>query len=210
MGRSIASPADGPGTPLSVQSVSVPPFPTAPYRPSTPQLPSPSKLPWLQLSGTGFSMPSVRALEACAGDAMERPVGSRSGPSTSRSMSTLSSTCSGLPPLPNFAIDENMAMQHSLRHLARSSRVGMSRNSTYRVDLDGSQEQLAVQTPGLKRDPATANSKTNCWVAAQERKESLLRRSLSQSLPRKRSRLKRMLSRTHKVCCMAVRTLKGL
>merc|ERR1719424_685077 len=49
----------GIGTPLSVHSISGPLGPPClPFQVATPQLPSPSSLPWLQLSGSHSSMPS--------------------------------------------------------------------------------------------------------------------------------------------------------
>lgn len=112
--------SQGQSTPLSVQSVTLPFPPVGCSAISTPTLPSPGQLPWLQLSGTQQSMPSLRALQACA-NANERPISTR----------TLGSSCSsrsiGLPPLPG-AIDENLATPQSLWDLARPPRVPIDEN----------------------------------------------------------------------------------
>jgi len=185
--QDLGSESNGLATPLSVHSVTVT-CPSAPFTASfEPEQPSPSKLPWLQLGGPEFSMPSVRALEACAGDATERPVGSRSGQSTCRSKSS-----AGLPPLPGSNGDSK-AMQHTLRHLAKSSVIRAGRG---RHEHDSGRVQPVVQPH--RWNSALGRRKNQCWEAGQERKEDLAaaRRSLSQSLPpKKRSRLKRMLSR---------------
>jgi len=195
--RSSDTDSNGPATPLSVHSVSVPqgecPCPTVPWIAATPGLPSPSKLPWLQLSGTQFSMPSVRALEACAGDATQRPVASRSAQSTSRSKSALAS--SGLPPLPG-AIGDSIAMHHTLRNLAMSSQAGRRYD---RHDPDTARGQ-----PTERWAFDLTQSRSHSWLAALERKRDLPQRSLSLSLPRKRSRFKRMLS-----CLWRFRHSKG-
>jgi len=112
---SLSKFSKGAATPLSVHSVSVPPYPT------TPQMPSPSQLPWLQLSGTQLSMPSARALRACAGEASERPISTRTQESHSVSTFTASAGL-GLPPLPG-SVGDGIGMPHTLRDLTKSSRI---------------------------------------------------------------------------------------
>lgn len=191
----MSSRSKGASTPLSVHSLSVPP-----HSVNTPQQPSPSQLPWLQLSGSQCSMPSVRALQACAGDACERPVGSQ-GTNTPKSAS-----CTALPPVPG-AVADTITAPHTLRNLARSSQI---RN---RCDLDSS---LRSMQPCDRRDQCNLDSSSGrsvvqrlhrareagstisqVWRAPRERKVDLSRNSSSPSLPRKRSRsrFKRMLFR---------------
>lgn len=182
----------GTSTPLSVQSVSVPPYP------ATPQMPSPSQLPWLQLSGSQFSLPSARALRACALDGCEQPV------STQSSARQRSTSTTALPPLPG-AVGDNIGMPHTLRSLARSSRVGI-RHADH-PDHGSQTGQGAVQPQRLATTtecPTEACSwswkgaedspNVNSWRMPRERKDSLPCMPESQSPPRKRSRLRRVLS----------------
>jgi len=165
-------------TPLSVHSVSAPPHPV-----STPQQPSPSQLPWLQLSGSQLSMPSFRALQACA-DMAERP-----GTASSVGSSV------GLPPLPG-AIPDTIVAPHTLRNLARSSQI---RN---RCDLDIVRHDRPDAEHGsgrsdvqpLNKAKNAGSSITHLWRAPRERKRDISRH-FNPRLPRKRSRLKRMLFR---------------
>jgi len=189
----MSSRSKGTGTPLSVHSLSVPPHPV-----STPQQPSPSQLPWLQLSGSQFSMPSFRALQACAGDACERPVGGQ-GTDTPKSSSGIT-----LPPLPGAVANTSIAA-HTLRSLARSSQIrnrcdlDSSLRSMQPCDrrdqcnLDSSLSQAFVQRLNLGREAGSTISQV--WRAPIERNVDLSRNSLSPSFPRKRSRFKRMLFR---------------
>jgi len=188
----MSSRSKGTGTPLSVHSLSVPPWA------DTPQQPSPSQLPWLQLSGSQFSMPSFRALQACAGDACERPVGSQ-GTDTPKSASG-----PALPPLPG-AVADTIIAAHTLRNLARSSQIrnrcdlDSSLRSMQPCDrrdhcnLDTSSGRSFVQRLNLAREAGGTISQV--WRAPREREVDLSRNSLSPSLPRKRSRFKRMLFR---------------
>jgi len=181
----MSSRSMGPSTPLSVHSVSVPPWPT------TPTSPTPSQLPWLQLSGSQFSMPSFRALQAIAGDFCERPVFTQGAERPS------SASGAGLPPLPG-AVADTIVAPHTLRNLARASR---------RKDLDSSrrdwrsQSDTALGHPDarplhrIRESRPSSGSSNDKWRAPRERKGDISRQLFNSGLPRKRSRLKRILFR---------------
>lgn len=187
--NNMASMSGGQTTPLSVHSVSAPPYPAA-----CPQTPQSSQLPWLQLSGSQFSMPSSRALLACAGDASQRPV-------SSQGVRPSSSSGTRFPPLPG-SVGDGIGSRVSLRNVARSPQVGRwhADLNAFQRDarcLDAAWGQAALQSQTLIAEPEPepqCSKRRRRKVGSYERKKSLPWQPCSPSLPRKRSRLKRMLS----------------
>lgn len=178
-----------PGTPLSVQSVSAPPCPVAASRP---EFPSPSQLPWLQLSGSQVSMPSLRALQACAGDGCSRPVSAQCGERPH------SASSAGLPPLPGAVHDMHRAPT-TLRDLARSThgvRRGGIDSSWRSRNRDAVSHKSHLHGQRLTRSLSeTALAEIGSRTSSKMQQDEVSCHDSNLPFPRKRSRLKRILAR---------------